>query len=240
MRFLLLLPAAVLLLFRVPVLGRLLAQGVRILAEVIAHLLNLPDIALRLVGVRLRKKLRLHVVILRDAGQPVLAKDALVGQLDITRRVLDTAGIDLIVRGIHQDDRDAPPHVLEVHSNVRAYLEDLFTPGRWFEAAATRHAPAAAWLRVLGLGAPLFAVVVRSIKRGFIGCSLGIASDYVTASVAGTTIDPEVFVHEIGHALGLLHRRERDNLMWHFAGRGRALTAWQVTLMRGSRHVTFF
>ena len=241
MRFILLFPpAAVLLCFRIPILGRLLAQGLRVLAEAVSYLLNVPDIVLRLAGVRLRKKLRLHVIILRAKGQPVLAKTALEQQFETARRVLaDEAGIDLIVSGIHEDDRDAPPAVLDVHCNVRAYFEDLLAPGCWFESAATRHAASKAWLRLLGLGSPLFAIVVRSMGCLFLGCSLGVAAEYITLTAPGTAEDSDLLVHEIGHSLGLMHRRHSDNLMWPYCGRSRGLTAWQVTLMRGSRHVTF-
>jgi hypothetical protein len=242
MRFLVLLPAAVVLLvFRVPMFGRLLAQFVRVVEDLIARLLNLPDVFLRLVGVRLRKKLRLHLIVLRAGGTPVLGKDTLASQCDTARLILQgAAGIDLRLCGIHEDDRDAPAHVLDVHCNARAYLEDLLGPGCWFEAAAGRHAPTAAWSRLLGFGSPLFAVVVRSMACNFLGCSIGVASEYVTITAGGTTWDHELLAHELGHALGLLHRRDCGNLMAPRAGRGRALTAWQTTLMRGSRHVTFW
>ncbi len=226
----------ILLLFRVPLLGRLLGQGGRLLQEAFSHLLNVADLFLRAAGIRLQKTLRLHLIVLRDRGVPVVLEDALQPQIETVQLALAAAGIVLKAR-IHFDNRDAPPTVLDVGCNARAYWEDLWTPGRFFETAAQRHAADTALLRLLGVGSPLFAFVVRSMAGCFIGCSLGAAADYVTL-VGKALDDPRLLAHEIGHALGLLHRRDRENLMCPFLG-GTALTAWQCAVIRGSRHVTY-
>jgi hypothetical protein len=234
--------ACVLLLFRVPLVGRLLGQGVRLLQDLLTHLLNLPDLVLRLSGRRVRKVLRLRLVILRADGVPVVPKDVLLPQIETARETFAAAGVVLKVAAVEDDDRDAPAGALDVGSNARAWREDLWTPGRFFETATQRYAFHAAVVRLLGPGAPLFAFVVRSMAGGPIGCSLGCAADYVTldAKALTSSMDASLLAHEVGHALGLLHRDGWDNLMGRYAGRGTALTAWQITVLRGSRHVTFF
>jgi hypothetical protein len=235
----------VLLFFRVPLLGRLVGQGIRLLQEAVSHLLNIADLLLRGAGIRLKKVLRLHIVILRAKGVPVAPADTLRRQIETAQPVLAAAGVAMEV-SLHVDDRDAPPSVLDVGANARAYWEDLWMPGLFFEAAAQRHAFPTAFRRLIGLGAPLFAFVVRSMGSGSLGCSLGAAADYVTldartvAQAADAPADPALLAHEVGHALGLLHRRGWDNLLCPYSGRGLALTPWQVTIIRGSRHVTFW
>jgi hypothetical protein len=228
----------VLLVFRIPLLGRLLGQGVRLLQEALCQLLNVVDLLLSAAGIRLKKTLRLHLVVLRADGIPVVPADALRSQIETVQRVLAAAGIELDVR-IHFDHCDSPPAVLDVGCNARAYWEDLWTPGRFFERAAQRYAFHTAFRRLIGIGSPLFAFVVRSMAGCFIGCSLGAAADYVTLA-SNAVDDPRLLAHEIGHALGLLHRRDRDNLLCRFSDGGIALTAWQCAVIRGSRHVTIF
>jgi hypothetical protein len=238
--------SALLFVYRLPLLGRLLAQGVRLLQEAVSHLLNLGDVGLRLLGVRLTKRLRLHIIVLREKRTPVAPAPVLHGQIETARQAFAAAGVVLRI-DVHLDGREAPAKVLDVGCNVRAYLEDLFAPGCYFEAAAHRHAFTSAFLRLIGLGSPLFAFVVQSMSGGCIGCSLGAAADYVTldarsvnADSGASLHDPALLAHEVGHALGLLHRRDWNNLLCPFSGRALALTPWQVTVLRGSRHVTFW
>src|SRR5436853_7752921 len=72
----------VLLVFRVPLLGRLAGQGVRLLQEAFSQLLNLLDLFLRIAGLRLRKVLRLRLIVLRAGGVPVVPADALQRQIE--------------------------------------------------------------------------------------------------------------------------------------------------------------
>jgi len=231
--------AAILIVLRVPLLGRFAGQAIRLSQEALSHILNVGDLCLRALGMRLRKTLRLHVVVLRAAGLPVVSDQGLTAQIETARDVIAGAGIVPEV-SVHLEKSDAPASVLDVGCNARAYWEDLWLPGCHFEAAAHRHAFHTAFLRLLGLGSPLFAFAVHSMPGGYIGCSLGAAADYLTLDAKGVHDDTALLAHEIGHALGLLHRPDPKNLMYRYTGRGLSLTPWQIAVMRGSRHVTFF
>src|SRR4051794_18176362 len=131
----------------------------------------------------MKKLLRLRLIILRADGIPVVSREELCRQIETARQVFAQAGIVLNV-GMNFGERDAPPVVLDVGCNARAYWEDLWAPGRYFETAAQRHAPHTAFVRLIGFSSPLFAFVVRSMAGCSIGCSLGAAADYVTLEAA--------------------------------------------------------
>ena len=78
-------------------------------------------------------------------------------------------------------------------------------------------------IRLLGLGG----AVVRD--RGPVDGRLfhrlfsrrrGRLCDAGTHTVGSVHDDPTLLVHEIGHACGLLHRRDQTNLLHPFSGRG--------------------
>ena len=74
---------------------------------------------------------------------------------------------------------------------------------------------------------------------GAIGCSLGPLSDYITLSHAGAK-NNSTLAHEIAHACGLWHVKERSNLVYRYTSRGNTVNWWQKNLFRGSRHVTYW
>ena len=85
---------------------------------------------------------------------------------------------------------------------------------------------------------PVTAFVVIDIA-GASGCSLGPLTDYVTLDPDGAR-SVSTLVHELAHAGGLWHVKERSNLLYRFKSRGNEVNWWQKNLFRGSRHVTYW
>jgi hypothetical protein len=77
---------------------------------------------------------------------------------------------------------------------------------------------------------------------------LGISADWVIVQAPlfnreqPGTYDETVVAHEIGHALNLPHRRDKQNLMFPESSpplsvRGTALQGWQTAILHANRHV---
>ena len=95
----------------------------------------------------------------------------------------------------------------------------------------------ATWRRVVGYGAPITVIVIRSMQEG-VGRSLGALTDYILIG-GSQMIDVTDVTHEIGHACYLAHTSGGGNLMFPSGPRGIS-SWWQVALLRSSRHVTYF
>jgi len=80
--------------------------------------------------------------------------------------------------------------------------------------------------------------VVRDVE-GKNGCSLGPLTNYV---VFESTADCATHLaHELGHACGLWHLDDTDNLMFHScSGKRNRLAGWQKNVVRAAKYVTYF
>ena len=216
-----------------------LFQLASLLREAGSRILGLPDLVGSFAGVRLRKKLRLRLVVLRDAqGMPVVPEHDVEEALAEARAVLaQEAQIDIVPVGerlIDSPDEPSPPHALESPCGDQGlWRTDLGPAGAFFRArlaSSSRASP-------LGYGAPVTVFVVRDVL-GKCGCSLGPLGDYVTIDRGGLGRGNRILAHELGHSCGLRHRREEDNLM-RPRRPGERLTRWQQAVFRTSRHVTY-
>ena len=214
-------------------------QSLSVLREVVTRVLGLPDFVATLAGGARRKKLRLRIVVLRDAeGRPVATDADLDDALEETRRVLEreaqtelVAAEGLLVATL---DGAAPPEALDAPCSTNGlWRADLGSAGRFFRANRFRGG-----YRFLGRGAPLTVFVVHDVV-GKCGCSLGPFGDYITIDADGLSGGTKrILAHELGHSCGLPHSSREDNLM-RPRGPGKRMTRFQRAIFRGSRHVTY-
>jgi Matrixin len=213
-------------------------QTTGILKEVVNRVAGVPDMALTLAGSRRRKKLRLRVCILRDEeGNPVAQPADLDLGLAEARRVLALYGIEIVAAAdplVTTLREPAPKAALDSPCAEGSWQADFGPGGAFFRRYAARNAIGT----VTGSGAPITVFLVRDVL-GRAGCSLGPLVDYVTVDMGalkGRTL--RVLAHELGHACGLPHSDDDENLMLP-KSMGERLAPWQVAILRGSRHVTY-
>ena len=213
-------------------------QVASVVKEAANRVAGVPDMALTYAGSRRRKKLRLRVCILRDEeGNPVATATDVEPALAEARRVLALYGIELLPAGeplVRTIEDPAPQQALDSACAERSWQADFGPGGAFFRRHAARNTVGT----ITGSGAPITAFVVRDVL-GRAGCSLGPLVDYVTVDMGalkGRTL--RVLAHELGHACGLPHSDGGENLMLP-KRMGERLASWQVTLFRGSRHVTY-
>ncbi|MGH8868747.1 MAG: hypothetical protein ACRDYU_12190 [Actinomycetes bacterium] len=224
----------------------------QVVGLLVAIVVGLPRLVTGIVALAGRqgtdRVLRLRVVVQRDeAGAPVAdlsdAQEAVAWAQECFRT---QAGIRVVPVGWQRGDpldvpaddprfcaaADAPagPPTLDVTCTTRAWRADLAAAGVGF-----RHAIRGQGGRTLpAYGAPVWAFAVRGFGTRHLGCSLGPLTDYVTVRFSG---EPTTLAHELGHACGLWHTGA-NTLMHPKPSRTNALAAWQVWLVRASRHTT--
>jgi Matrixin len=216
-----------------------LNEAANVLREAVNRVVAAPEVAGTFAGTRRPKKLRVRIAILRDeSGAPVATEAEVQPALDEAKRVLrEQAGVELLPadgRWLETLTENGPREALDSPCAEGSWQADFGPGGAFFR----RHRVRTTRGTLTGSAAPITAFVVRDVL-GKAGCSLGPLVDYVTIdrrAFEGRTL--RVLAHELGHACGLPHSSEAENLMLP-ARMGERLKTWQVAVLRSSRHVTY-
>ncbi|HEY8188396.1 MAG TPA: hypothetical protein VIF64_20165 [Pyrinomonadaceae bacterium] len=240
----------------VPVIGRLLAWILGIVQMLYLFVLGILDTIMEWCGLRPEKKLRVCTFILSDEnGQPVTSPGSVVPLL---QRAIDVFKQEANVRVVpvgpfhytspfgsnetaSEDwikvlDKPSRKRILDLGGEVASLFSDLIDIGGDYNLIAATRCFYPNWRRVVGYGAPITVLAIRSMGAG-IGRSLGPLTDYLVIDVSGG--DDMLIAHEMGHACYLWHL-SNNGLMHPYSGRGTSLNWWQRSIIRSSRHVTYF
>ena len=195
-------------------------------------LLNLPDTLFGFLKWP-EKKLRIKIFILPTAGQspPISAADldkAIAYATDVFRKRFNVRLLPVQKNEPFAEMVKAiPPHAaLYTKGGSGALTEEFKEAGDFFSR---------------NLVSPVYPITVFVVitLTGATGCSLGPMTDYVTLDHDGAK-DISVLAHELAHACGLWHVKDKTNLLWNTNKRGSAVSWWQKNIFRSSRHITYW
>jgi hypothetical protein len=260
----------------IPFVGALIRWVWNFVTWLVWTILSLPDALLGLIGVRPEKLLRVCTIILPDEnGNPVASVDFARAQLQFAADIYKRdANVRLVPSGpfkyatgflgapavtddwIQVQGGNGDGEILDVPCNEAGSAADWGLVGSKYQAIASTRCFFGAWRRVLGYGAPITCLVIRTIPGGSAGCCLWI-TDYLTI---GAQPPPRTFVpsrtlaHEAGHGCNLWHTCVDDDVNNLMGTQGACdpnstttpadansrMENWQVLLVRGSKHVTYY
>jgi len=244
------------LVLSVPIIGRLLAWILGIVQMIYLFVLGILDTIIEWCGLRPEKKLRVCTIILADEnGQPVTSAGTVVPMLQKAIDVFkQEANVRVVPVGpfhytspfgsnetasedwVHVRSKPSRKRILDLGGEVASLAADLIDIGGDYNMITNTGCFYPTWRRVIGYGAPITVVAIRSMGQG-IGRSLGPLTDYLVIDVSGG--DDTLIAHEMGHACYLWHV-ENGGLMHPDGSRGTSLSWWQRSIVRSSRHVTYF
>jgi hypothetical protein len=238
------------LILAIPILGGILRTVWNWLTEVVWRFIGIFDFIGSLIGIQPRKKFYFGVVIPVINGTPIALEAAIQPQVDAVIEIYNRAcNIDARFTGFCRTEIAPPGGSITVNCDAGGFFEDWWLKGSWFEFVSKVCKFESNWRDVIGYGGELIAFVVNNVApdsttTATIGCSLSGTTNWVAIEGA-PPVDTSTMAHEFGHAMLLGHEdTDRTNLMFGSAT-GAApstmtLSNWQVSVVRSSRHVTYF
>lgn len=249
------------LLAMLPGIGRVFDAIGNLIRTVFWAAVSLVDFGLSLVGIRPKKKMRLAVIIQRDErGEPVTRIEEAIHQInwaiEVFERVADVRIIPAAPFNFGTafsgpahggdgfaivEDAASDHRTLDVWGSDGGahFYDNLGEPGTVFQKKMIGLGFATTFRRVTGYGAPVVAFAVRSFKSSAVGTSAGPLTDFVLVKFGEKV---RTLAHECGHACTLPHGFgiSIDNLMHASGTTGSYLNRLQISILRASRHVTYF
>lgn len=227
------------LILSIPIIGGIIRTILGWLTEIVSRIAGLPDFILSLLGIRLRKKMYVGVVIPMVDGEPIAQESDVQPQIDALREVLDQlCNVRLEFTGFCRFSNAAPNAALNPECNAAGFFSDWWLAGSWYQLASTACKFQDGWRRLVGFGGEIIAFVVSDVE-GKIGCSFGATYNYVVIE-ARPRISEFLLMHEVGHTCVLLHRDDAANLMNSAVPSVfPEMTNWQIAMVRASKHCVF-
>ena len=267
----------------IPIIGPLIKAVVRLVTGVISYIVGLIDGLGGLIGIRLTKHLRVHVVPLCVGNSPLAYQQHLDPIMRETERILyDRAKIRLHTT-FHEPIRNPPETALRLGTEVDLILDEAWLKGAWHQLQTIKMFESN-FASLVAIGHPIVVYVIREVGYDGIGNVIGASGgpfvDWVAVErdsviptiaaalgsvppVAATPLapypptvaggsdpggvpnmnyQPRTIAHEICHTLGLLGHANSNpgELMVPGTITGDALSPFQVGIIRGSAHVTYW
>lgn len=233
------------LILSIPIIGGIIRTILNWVTEIIWRVIGIPDFILSLVGIRLRKRMYVGVIIPRQDGTAIATEADILPQIQKAEEIYDKlCNVKIVYAGTCTAKIDAPDGALEVGCDVGGFFSDWWLGGSYIELVSAFCEFSHGWRRVVGYGAEIIVIVVANVGpdttgTDTIGCSFASTHNYI---VVQTNVPSDTAAHEMGHSCWLGHNDDDStNLMWPSTLTGDAtLTNWQISTIRWSKHCVYF
>jgi hypothetical protein len=193
--------AVVNIVLSLPIIGPIIKAIIRTVVTAVSYVIGLLDGFAGLLGIRITKHLRVHVIPLCEGFIPLAYEGHLVSVMLETERIFyDRARIRVHTR-FHEPVRNPPENALRLGTGVDLIVDEVWLKGTWHQMQTVKLFESNLW-SLLGVGHPIVVYVVREVGydgRGtVIGASGGPITDWI--AVERDSVVPLVVASPLGSA----------------------------------------
>ncbi|HEX7317058.1 MAG TPA: hypothetical protein VF297_24380 [Pyrinomonadaceae bacterium] len=158
--------------FALPLIGPIVKAIIRIVATAISYVVGLLDGLARLIGIRITKHLRVHVLLLCEGVIPLAYEAHLTPIMRETERILYDRAQIRVHTTFHDPIRNPPEDALRLGTEVDLILDEAWLKGTWHQMNTVKLFESNLW-SLIGIGHPLVVYVVREVGYDGPGTVIG-------------------------------------------------------------------
>lgn len=165
-----------------PFVGAIIKAIIRTVVTAISYVVGLADGFARILGIRITKHLRVHVIPLCEGDIPLANRQHLEAVMAETARIFYARAQIRVHTTFHEPIRNAPEAALRLGTEVELFTDELWINGSWHQLQTIKMFESNLW-SLLAVGHPIIVYVIREVGDDgpgkVIGASGGPFMDWV-------------------------------------------------------------
>lgn len=145
-----------------PVIGPIIKAFIRTVVTVVSYVVGLADGLGRLIGIRITKHMRVHVVPLCEGNIPLATQQHLDAVMTETARIFYARAQIRVHTTFHEPIRNPPKDALRIGTGVDLILDEAWLKGSWHQLQTIKIFESNIW-SLLGVGHPILVYVIREV-----------------------------------------------------------------------------
>jgi hypothetical protein len=171
------------LILAIPIIGSIIKAIIRAVVTVMSYVVGLLDGLGRLIGIRITKHLRVHVIPLCEGVIPLAYEAHLAPIMRETERIFYARAQIRVHTTFHEPVRNPPENALRLGTNLDLIADEAWLKGTWHQMQTVKLFESNVW-SLISVGHPIVVYVVREVGYDGPGTVVGTSGGPITDWVA--------------------------------------------------------
>jgi hypothetical protein len=192
--------AVINLVLAIPIIGPIIKAIIRTITTVLSYVIGLVDGLGRLIGIRITKHLRVHVIPLCERTIPLAYESHLTAIMQQTSKTFYDRAQIRIHTTFHEPIRNPPENALRLGTAAELILDELWVKGTWHQIQTLKLFQSNLW-SLLSIGHPVIVYVIREVGYDGPGTVVGTSAGPFTnwVAVERNSVVPQVVADAAGN-----------------------------------------
>jgi hypothetical protein len=155
-----------------PLIGPIIKAAIRTAVTVGSYVVGLADGFARIIGIRITKHIRVHVIPLCEGDIPLANQEHLEAVMTETARIFYARAQIRVHTTFHEPIRNPPENALRLGTNLDLILDEAWLKGSWHQLQTIKLFESNIW-SLLAVGHPVIVYVIREVGYDGPGTVIG-------------------------------------------------------------------